>query len=194
MTKRYKSCLVVWNSGDNPVIETFYADSIKEINAAQGEWMNERGYDTAKMNLYEFKEGEYQSIRKAEFSKGPSFPEFAFIHCSPHEGKHMFELLRGAVIQIETGRILRFISKKEFEKENMDMDGSVTIGRGKDETCFMLGVVRLTDEDMDMMADPAQAGTFKEYLSQELFIPFAKWMTKFTRFTRNCEIENEEDS
>ena len=48
----FKSNLVVWNTGEIPVIETFHADTLEEIQLLQEQWMADNNYTLANMNLY----------------------------------------------------------------------------------------------------------------------------------------------
>lgn len=178
MTKRYKSTLVVWNNGENPVIETFYADTLDELQNMQGQWMDRNGYQEAKVHQYELKDGVWQTLRKGDFRCMPHLPEFAFLCCSPHEGKDVQQLMQGTVLQVNTGRILRFIDGDAGGGETV-INSEITVGNNRDnKDMYKLGVVRLTERDLKIM-ETGQMDVFKKHLADELFIPFVKWFTNF---------------
>lgn len=77
-TQKYKSTLVVWNSGENPVIESFYAESLDKLQELQKQWMDQGGYQEAKVHLYEMKDGEWHTLQKGDFRRMPALLNLRF--------------------------------------------------------------------------------------------------------------------
>lgn len=179
-TQKYKSTLVVWNSGENPVIETFYAESLDKLQELQKQWMDQGGYQEAKIHLYEMKDGEWHTLQKGDFRRMPALPEFAFLCCSPHEEKNIQQLMQGTIMQVNTGRILRFIDGPSDHGDTI-MDSEIIIGNSRErKDMYKLGVMRLTDRDLKIM-QTGQMDVFNKHLAEELFIPFIKWFTNFKK-------------
>lgn len=173
----FKSNLVVWNTGENPVIETFHADTPEEIHLLQEQWMADNNYTLANMNLYQMQKGEWVNIDKCQFKRMPELPEFTFIQCSPHEKKKFNNFISGMVLQVETGRIARIVPKGEDNNDGFFNTNFIYELNGKDFP-YSVAVIKLNEDDMDYLNEK-DISTLKEMLMEELFNPLSQWFMKY---------------
>ena len=173
---KFKSTLVVWYGQELPVIETFYAGSVEEIQTLQEAWMNDNGYAKANMHLYELKDGNWQSMQQCEFCCTPSMPDFVFLQCSPHEDKSVREFVDSTVMQIETGRVVKIAPVKDDTGQGILKSRFIYNVNGKDIT-IAVSLLRMSDDDHDILEEGAFE-SFGKLMSETLFVPLSKWFAE----------------
>ena len=180
--KKYKSSLVVWNTGKDPIIETFHADTEEEIGKMQEQWMNDNNYTKANMHLYEQVDGEWVSIQQCEYMQMPKLPDFVFTMCSPHEDRQTLKMMSGTVLQTATGRILRVQPKEKGPNEGI-LNACLTIGDDNHSTEYTVAVLKLSAWDEEMLNDE-EMDELKQQLKEDLFDPFGLWFVKAVEYSR----------
>lgn len=178
----FKSNLVVWNTGEIPVIETFHADTLEEIQLLQEQWMADNNYTLANMNLYRMEGGEWVNIEKCQFKRMPDLPEFTFLQCSPHEKKEIHSFMSGTVLQVETGRIARIASKDRDNNDGFLNTNFIYELDGKDIT-FSVAVIKLNEDDMDYINEN-DIHILKQMMMEELFKPLCHWFMQYLACSR----------
>ena len=179
---KFKSNLVVWDTDEVPVIETFFANTPEEIHQMQEEWMQQNNYSSANMSLYQMTEDGWVKVENYQFKKMPELPKFTFMVCSLHE-KDKFEIPGSCmVLQVDTGRIVRITPKHKNPVPGI-LNTDLIFEKDDKELVFSVAVLRLNEDDLDYL-NGDDSELLKTLMMDDLFKPLGDW---FKQYLEHCE-------